>query len=114
MKKILLVDDEISIRDVFAEILQDEGYEVSSVENGVQGLEALKTKTFDLILVDKKMPGIDGLDFIRQVRSMKLPTKIVLISGSISEHPLKEVDAYLSKPCEIEQLLEMVKKMLGL
>jgi CheY-like chemotaxis protein len=113
MKKILLVDDENSIREVFAEVLREEGYDVSAVENGVQGLEALGKNTFDLILVDKKMPGIDGLDFIRQVRERKLPTKIVLISGSISEHPMREVDAYLSKPCEIDQLLETVKKMLA-
>jgi len=112
MKKILLVDDEESIREVFAEILTEEGYQVATVENGDEGLKLLAKEPFDLILVDKKMPGIDGFDFVRQVRAMNRPVKIVLITGSISENPLKEVDAYLAKPCEIDELISMVQKML--
>lgn len=113
MKKILLVDDEAEIRDVFKEILSDEGYSVIAVENGIKGLEFLEKESFDLILVDKKMPGIDGLDFIREVRGRKIPVKIILITGSIAEHAHPEVDLSISKPCENDHLLEMVKKVLG-
>ncbi len=111
MKRILLVDDEESIREVFTEVLREDGYHVDAVESGIEGLSRLEKEDFDLILVDKKMPGIDGLDFIRQVRVMKKPVKIILITGSISEHPYKEVDACLAKPCAIEKLLETVKSL---
>jgi CheY-like chemotaxis protein len=113
MERILVVDDEADIREVFAEILRDEGYTVEEAIDGMVGLELLSKGAFDLILVDKKMPGLDGYDFIREVRNRKLTSKLILITGSVSEPFHPDVDSSLAKPCEVDVLVSTVRKVLA-
>lgn len=112
MERILVVDDEADIREVFAEILRDEGYSVKEATDGTSGLELLSKEPFDLILVDKKMPGLDGYDFIHEVRSRRVPAKMILITGSVSEPYHPEVDSSLAKPCDVDVLIATVRKVL--
>src|SRR5437879_13484384 len=68
MPSILIVDDEAGIRDSLAGVLTDEGYTVSSVESGEACLDVVKKTTFDVILLDIWLPGIDGLDALGKVQ----------------------------------------------
>ena len=74
MSKLLIIDDERSIRNTLKEILADEGHEVDVAENGTQGLEMAQNKAYDLIYSDIKMPGMDGLEVLEKIKGKPLPT----------------------------------------
>jgi CheY-like chemotaxis protein len=112
MKKILIVDDEAGIRDVFSEILQEEGYATKTASNGIDGLACLESETFDLILLDKKMPLSGGINFVEKARAKNISSKILLITGSPTNTEATGVDGSLLKPCGVEELLTAVKKLL--
>jgi DNA-binding NtrC family response regulator len=113
MKKILIVDDETEIRMIFQEILEEEGFEVKTAGNGIDGLTLLKQEAFDLIILDKKMPLSDGPTFIKEVQKTIPSAKILLISGSPSATEDLKVNGFLTKPCDVEQLVNSVKTLLA-
>jgi DNA-binding NtrC family response regulator len=113
MKKILIIDDEEGIRDVFTEILTEEGYGITTASNGKEGLSCLDQNRFDLIMLDKKMPISGGFDFVGELKNRKLDSKILLITGSPSGPMPEGVSACLLKPCGVEELIETVKKLLN-
>ncbi|MFQ6067878.1 MAG: response regulator, partial [bacterium] len=63
-RNILLVDDDMSVRNTFSSILREEGYRVTAVENGYEAIKAIDEESFDLALVDLKMPGLDGIEVL--------------------------------------------------
>lgn len=67
-KKILVVDDDLNIRDVYAEVLKDAGYDIILAADGEQALSALKSHVFDLVLLDVIMPKFNGLEVLGQIR----------------------------------------------
>lgn len=81
MKKILVIDDEPSIRNTLKDILGFEGYAVEVAENGPIGLEMVKSTDFDIILCDIKMPEMDGIEVLEKVIKLKPETTVVMISG---------------------------------
>ena len=112
MKKILIVDDEAGIRDVFSEILQEEGYSTKTASNGMDALTCLDSETFDLILLDKKMPLSSGINFIEKARNKNISSKILLITGSSTDTCSENVDGSLFKPCGVDELISAVKKLI--
>lgn len=129
MAKLLIIDDERSIRNTLREILTDEGHEVEVAENGKQGLEMAQAKTFDLIYSDIKMPEMDGLEVLKALKeptpdpSLKggeaesIETPIVMISGhgdvETAVQALK-MGAYdfLLKPLDLNRILITTKNAL--
>lgn len=111
MKKILIIDDEAEIRNIFKEVLEEEGYTVSTAMNGDKGMEILKQDPFDVIILDKKMPFQSGPDFIRNAKPFLGNAKILLVSGSPSVENDCEIAGFLPKPCSIDVLVETVKKL---
>ena len=114
--KILIIDDERSIRRTLRDILEYEKYEVDDAEDGIQALEKLKESSFDLILCDIKMPKMDGLEVLIKAQELS-EAPIVMISG----HGTIEtaVDAlksgaydYISKPLDLNRLLVTVRNAL--
>lgn len=81
MVNILLIDDEPDVRDSVAKVLGREGFSVVSVENARQGLEALEQQSFDVLITDIIMPGMDGVEAIRDVRKKNPDIRILAISG---------------------------------
>ena len=79
--KILIIDDERSIRNTLKEILEFEGHEISLAEDGASGLEAAATGNFDVIFCDIKMPGMDGVEVLDKLSESGNEAPVVMISG---------------------------------
>jgi DNA-binding NtrC family response regulator len=116
-EKILVVDDEERVRILFKRILLKEGYEVDCAASGSEALDKLAKDSFDLVVTDLKMEGIDGLDLIKKGKTMNQALPFILISGygtaQTAGSAAKEgADVYLMKPIDITDLKLAVKKAL--
>ena len=125
MAKLLIIDDERGIRNTLREILADEGHEVEVAENGKQGLEMAQAKAFDLIYSDIKMPEMDGLELLQQLKAKgegleanePIETPIVMISGhgdvetAVQALKLGAYD-FLLKPLDLNRILITTKNAL--
>ena len=116
MKKILLVDDEDSIHLLYREELEEEGYEVHSALSGEEGLTQLKIILPDLVILDINMPGINGIDVLRQIKEMN-PSLPVILSSAYQEFKQDLAtwasDEYIVKSSNLEELKAAVKKHLA-
>ena len=121
-KNILIVDDEVDILDIIGPFLTQEGFKVLTATGGKKAIDILKKrgKKIDLVILDKMMPDMDGLDVLKEMRRMGVKAKVVILSGSleIEEHfeELKklgyaDIDLLL-KPTDLYRLLEVVRKNL--
>ena len=81
MGKILVIDDERTIRRALTEILVFEEFEVDEAENGKQGLDKAKTEVYDMIFCDIKMPEMDGMEVLDGLQKAKVDTPVIMISG---------------------------------
>ena len=81
MKKILVIDDEAIVRTSCERTLAPEGYEVKSADSGKQGIEFLEKEPFSLVLLDLKMPDIDGIEVLNKIKVAWPETKVVMITG---------------------------------
>ena len=116
MAKILIIDDERSIRNTLRDILENEGYKVDDAENGMEGLKLVNSKKYDVILLDIKMPGMDGLEVLEH--AMKVTdTPVVMISGhgtidTAVEAIKKGAYDYIAKPLDLNRLLITIRNAL--
>lgn len=112
--RILLIDDDQSIREFVSVALSDEGYEVVSAAHGAEALAAMDHTQPDLILLDMRMPVVDGWEFARLYRQTPGPHApiVVLTAGRNAGSAAAEIaaDAYLAKPFELAALLELVAR----
>lgn len=116
--RVLVVDDESSIRDLLSKTLGLADYEVDTSPDGRAALERLRLASYDLLIVDLKMPGIDGLTVIREARRMKVDLPVIIITGFSSESTAIEalnlgVSGYLTKPFRVPEVLKAALKALG-
>ncbi|WPR71533.1 sigma-54 dependent transcriptional regulator [Flavobacterium sp. NG2] len=119
MPKILIIEDEAAIRRVLSKILCEENntYEVEEAEDGTVGLEKIKNNDYDLVLCDIKMPKMDGVEVLEEVKKIKPEIPMVMISGhgdmetAINTMRLGAFD-YISKPPDLNRLLNTVRNAL--
>ena len=117
-KKILLVDDEANIRTSLADILEKLGYEVIQAANGQEALEKVDKEKPDLVLVDTKMPDMDGIEVCRQIKNIEgLNTKVIIYTGyidavDVTRARLAGSDDYEVKTQDFGKLLSAVKKLI--
>lgn len=115
MKKILVADDEMSIRLLYSEELREEGYEVFTAANGKEALEIVAKEPLDLIILDIKMPEMSGIEVLRQIKE-KHPNLPVLLSSAYSEYKQDfgtwASEEYLVKSSDLEDLKAAVRKHL--
>lgn len=114
MKKILIIDDERSIRRALGEILQFEGYEVAEAEDGKQGIEVCKNGAFDLVFCDIKMPGKDGMEVLAEIHPLFPELPIVMISGhgtieTAVEAIKKGAFDFIEKPLDLNRILVTIR-----
>ena len=117
MAKILVVEDEPTVRAALEDNLVFEGYKVITCDNGIDGVEAFKAETPNLVILDVMMPGLDGLEVCRQIRTLAPITPIIMLTAKGSEVD-KVVglelgaDDYLTKPFGMRELFARIKALL--
>ncbi|MFL9838030.1 sigma-54 dependent transcriptional regulator [Flavobacterium sp. ST-75] len=119
MSKILIIEDEAAIRRVLSKILAEENdsYKIEEAEDGQQGIEKIKENDFDLVLCDIKMPKMDGVEVLEEIKKIKPEIPFVMISGhgdletAVQTMRLGAFD-YISKPPDLNRLLNTVRNAL--
>jgi len=112
--KILLVDDEVVFTNNISKLLSRRGYQVKAVNSGDEALRVLMDNSFDVMVLDLKMPGIDGIATIREMKKLGLPTEVLILTGHGSiDMALEAIKLgaydYLTKPCQIAELVSMIE-----
>jgi two-component system, OmpR family, response regulator CpxR len=113
--RVMLVDDEEEFVKALAERLSIRGYHVEMAFNGEQALGKLQDQEFDLIVLDLKMPGMDGMEVLRRVHKDHPELAVVMLTGHGSETDREaalrlNAFAYLQKPVQIDQLVRLIKE----
>ncbi len=115
--KILIVDDEDSLRELLVEILETEDLTVLCCSDAAQALDFFKKNSYDLVITDFGLPKINGLQLAEKIKDINPATPIIMLTGWGSEsEPFKDenhyVDFILTKPFDLNDLLKMIKKSL--
>ncbi len=113
--RLLWADDEIELLNAHIIFLRNKGYEVDTVTNGLDAIEACKTTSFDLILLDENMPGLTGLETLSAIKEMHPATPVVMVTKSEEENIMEQaigskIADYLIKPVNPNQILLTLKK----
>ena len=116
--RVLVVDDEASIRELLAKTLALAEYDVDLAPDGRAALERLRIIPYDLLITDLKMPGVDGLTVIKEARRLKTDIPVIIITGFSTEASAIEavnlgVSGYLTKPFRVPRVLAAAAKALG-
>lgn len=115
--KILVVDDEEIMRDALFDVLSDVGYKVFTAPNAAEALEILKKEPFDIIVTDIKMPGMDGIGFMEEIKKISLKIDIIVMTGyasiesAVAAMKLGAID-YITKPVNIDHIRIVVDKVI--
>lgn len=117
MPKVLIIDDERSIRNVLKDILQAESYELDEAKDGEEGLEKIKNGDYDVVLCDVKMPKIDGLELLEKAGALKPELQFIMISGHANigtavEATKKGAFDFIEKPPDLNRLLISLRNAL--
>jgi DNA-binding response OmpR family regulator len=113
-KKILVVDDEKAILKVISIKLKISGYDVAIAASGQEALRLVKTETPDLLLLDVVMPGIDGFEFLKQLRAFSQLPVIVLSARPENAQKALSLGAndFLAKPFDVDEMIERIEQIL--
>ena len=109
MSKILVVDDEQSMRDFLAILLTKEGHEVVTAKNGADAIKAVQAEIFDLVITDVKMPGADGMEVLKSVKEISPETVVIMITAFATTETAVEAMKigaydYITKPFKVDEL----------
>ena len=118
MAKILVVDDQFGLRRLLFEIFQEDQHEVQMAENGAEALRLFISFQPDLILMDMKMPGMNGIETLRQIRALDRQVAVIMMTA-YGDHPQNMEQAkdlgilyYMAKPFDLFELRERVRDIL--
>jgi len=117
--KILVIDDEQGIRDLFIQALEEDDYEVLTIDNGEQGLEIIKNEKPNVTFLDLKLPGIDGLEVLKRISDLEIKPIVIMITGhGTIAKAAKTMDLgaydYIVKPFDIDDIIKLMKQALKL
>jgi CheY-like chemotaxis protein len=113
VRSVLIVDDEKNIRVTLADILSDEGYEVGTAETGDKAVKMCQKRSFDLILMDVRMPGMDGFEAFRIIRRQRRDARVIMMSA-YGMNAFRRVardegaTAFVQKPLDVPRLLRLI------
>lgn len=118
MKKILIADDDLSIRTALNEALVEEGYEVITVGTGGEALKIALEKKLDLLILDIKMPDIHGVDVLKRLRAKDKTLPVIILTAFPAmekdmEIQLGKISAFISKPFDLEDVKNTVRGIVG-
>jgi DNA-binding NtrC family response regulator len=112
---ILLVDDEEVFTSNMSKLLTSRGYRVNAVNDGESAIRELQANAYDVVVLDLKMPGMDGITTLKEIQELGLFTETLLLTGhgsidtALEAMKLGAYD-YLTKPCEIDELVEKIER----
>jgi two-component system, response regulator, stage 0 sporulation protein F len=114
--KVLIIDDQIGIRILLKEVFQQAGYETYCAENGHDALALFEKHHPNLVLLDMKIPGMDGLDILEQIRKLDAVVPVFMMTAYGELDLIKQADklgatCHFTKPFDIEELLQAVKEI---
>ncbi len=117
LNSILIVDDDIGVRNMLSSVLNDKGYLVEAVENGKKAIKACEESSFDVALIDIELPDIKGTELLNRLKKLQPKMIRIIITGHPSiESAMKAVneraDGYVLKPFEVTELLEKIARLL--
>ncbi|MFH2201478.1 MAG: response regulator [Elusimicrobiota bacterium] len=117
--KILVVDDEDSVRRAIRRILESDNYEVAEAGNGLEALEWVRRSLPDLILLDLNMPKMGGLEFLQAARKINANLAVIMLTASVDEQEAAKTmelgaSDYITKPVDVDYLLSSVQAKLAL
>jgi len=114
LKQILVVDDDASIRELFHQYLSHAGYQVTAAKDGLDVMSKFVNNDFDAVIADYSMPGINGVELIRKLRTFKPEINAILLSASRLEPVAAEENVYfLHKPANMETLVDYLSIILS-
>lgn len=113
-KRILVVDDETNMRATLADILSDEGYRIDTAPDGLSAVQMCEQQDYDVVLLDVRMPGIDGVETFRRIHRLNDSVRVVMMSAySMDDLKRAVLDegaiAFLSKPLDIENVISLIQ-----
>ena len=113
---ILVVDDNPSLARATALILEHKGYTVTTAQNGLEAVEKVRQQTFESVLMDVKMPHIDGVEAFRRIKRIKPETNVVIVTAYVVDDLIQQAlnegaCGLLHKPIDIERLLGMLDQI---
>lgn len=116
-QKLLVVEDEVAIRNGLVDLLVFHGYAVESADNGNDGLRLAETGQFDLVVLDVMLPGMNGFDICEAIREQDAVQPIIMLTAKISDEDIVQglklgADDYIGKPFSLEQLLLRIAAVL--
>ncbi|WP_248931043.1 response regulator [Paenibacillus hamazuiensis] len=116
-KKLLIVDDQNGIRILLMEVFSSEGYETYQASNGKLALEIVKSVSPDLVLLDMKIPGMDGLDILKHIKQIDSSIKVIMMTAYGELDMIKEATdlgavMHFTKPFDIDELRAAVNNQL--
>ncbi|HEY0827415.1 MAG TPA: response regulator [Bacilli bacterium] len=108
-KKVLIVDDQNGIRVLLVEVFSCEGYQTFQASNGKLALEIVRNESPDLVLLDMKIPGMDGLEILRQIRGINQQIKVIMMTAygeldTIREATDRGALMHFTKPFDIDEM----------
>nr|WP_156129589.1 response regulator [Jeotgalibacillus malaysiensis] len=114
VEKVLIVDDQFGIRILLNEILEKEGYQTFQAANGLEALALLKEEP-DLVLLDMKIPGMDGIEILRRMKEEETEIKVIIMTaygelGMIQEAESLGALTHITKPFDIQDIRNLVKE----
>ncbi|NOY65178.1 MAG: response regulator [Nitrospirae bacterium] len=112
--RILVIDDDEIAKDVVVSLLMKEGFSVTSARDGLEGIKEIRTKDFDLIITDLKMPGADGIEVLKEAKRLKRNVLVVIITAyGTLENAIEAIRLgaydYITKPFKLQELLILVE-----
>lgn len=112
-KTILVVDDEAGIRSLLSDLLSSQGYQVSVAKDGIESLDQMKGRRFDLLITDLSMPGLGGLELLKRMKEAGRGERVIVMSGEAIEPSdlgaeLQPVFRLLQKPFPLQNFLDVV------
>jgi DNA-binding response OmpR family regulator len=115
--RILVVEDDSSIRQLNTAMLLHSGYEVDAAEDGEAAWQALNTDSYDLLITDHNMPKVTGVELVKKLRAAHMALPVILATGAmpteeLNRHPWLRIEATLLKPFTIAMLLRTVREVL--
>ena len=116
--KVLIVDDQFGIRILLNEVFQKEGYQTFQAANGVQALEILTKNKPDIILLDMKIPGMDGIEILKRMKKLNQHIRVIIMTAYGELDMIQEARdlgalTHFAKPFDIDDLRDAVKKYIA-